>query len=151
MHSNYRLCVDTDSPKAEDILNVQSGWRAITGTSDFSQIATPDAEGPHRLAFDMFVHNITGYVGSYFVKLDGKVDALVFSGGIGESSGYLRAEVIKRLQCLGFGPTLENHDGDTGSLVREIGSGGIKVLVCRTDEEAQMAQNVFEILHKTSA
>jgi acetate kinase len=129
-------------------LNKQSGWKAITGTSDFSQIANPDAEGSHKLAFDMFVDRIIGYVGSYFVKLEGKIDALVFSGGIGESSGYLRSEVIRRLQCLGFSPGLDNNGGKISEDVWEIGNGGIKVLVCKTDEEAQMAQNVSKVLQR---
>jgi acetate kinase len=129
--------------KAEEILNKKSGWKAITGTADFSQIARAEAEGPHRLAFDLFVDRIVGYLGSYFVKLDGQVDAIVFSGGIGEKSAYLRAEVVSKLHCLGFVLDKEKNEADSALDVEDIGKGKMKILVCRTDEEAEMATQLL--------
>jgi acetate kinase len=70
--------------------------------------------------------------------LDGKVDAFVFSGGIGENNSYLKSEVLKRLQCLGVGPIKETHHSRE-SEVWEITGTGTKVLVCKTDEEGEMA------------
>jgi acetate kinase len=119
-------------------LNKQSGWKALTGTSDFSKIATPDATKEGKLAFDIFVDRIIGYVGNYFVKLDGKVDAFVFSGGIGESNTYLHSEVLKRIRCLGVRSAEESRGSEKGE-VWEITSSGTKVLVCKTDEEGEMA------------
>jgi acetate kinase len=127
-------------------LNKQSGWKAMTGISDFSKLATPDAEGPYRLAFDIFVDRIVGFVGNYFVKLGGKVDALVFSGGIGEGSAYLRAQVVKRLECLGFQSSPEDKVEGASEDLWEIGRGERKILVCKTDEEAEMARSVFATL-----
>lgn len=72
---------DLHISKAEEILNKQSGWKALTGTSNFAEIAKPDAPESHKLAMDIFVDRIVGYVGSYYVKLGGEVDALVFAGG----------------------------------------------------------------------
>jgi acetate kinase len=77
------------------------------------------------------------------VKLDGKVDALVFSGGIGEKSAYLRAEIIKRIQCLGYKLDAEKNNADTDKDVWDIESSGVKILVCKTDEEAEMARTVL--------
>jgi len=128
--------------QAEDILNKQSGWKALTGTSDFSKIATPDATKEGKLAFDIFVDRIIGYVGSYFVKLDGKVDAFVFSGGIGEKSSYLHSEILKRLQCLGVDLAQESKDSGSDD-VWDVTSSGTKVLVCKTDEEGEMAHQLF--------
>ena len=129
---------------AEDILNKQSGWKALTGTSDFSKIADPNAPDTHKLAFNIFVDRIVGYVGNYFVKLEGQVDALVFSGGIGEKSAYLREVVTKKVSCLGF--TLDegknNKAAESGDVVDIGTSDKIRTLVCETDEDLEMARNV---------
>merc|ERR1711939_661622 len=93
---------DLHISKAEEILNKQSGWKALTGTSDFAEIAKADAPDTHKLALDIFVDRIVGYVGNYYVKLGGEVDALVFAGGIGEKSAYLRELVTLKCHCVGF-------------------------------------------------
>lgn len=123
---------------AEEILNKKSGWKALTGTSDFAEIAKPDAPESHKLALDIFVDRIVGYVGSYYVKLGGEVDALVFAGGIGEKSSMLRKMVTERVSCLGFGlDDAQNEQPDFGKKhVGEIGQhNNRKTLVCETDED----------------
>ncbi|PLB36155.1 putative acetate kinase [Aspergillus candidus] len=139
---------------AEEILNKQSGWKALTGTTDFSQIAVPNPpSAAHKLAFDIFVDRIVGFVGNYFVKLDGAVDAIVFAGGIGERSAMLRKAIVDKVRCLGVAPVDEaanergfgNGDGD-GNVIDVSGSGGKgpKVLVCQTDEQFEMAYNCIQ-------
>jgi acetate kinase len=114
----------------------------MTGTSDFSKIATPDATEDAKLAFEIFVDRIIGYVGNYYVKLGGKVDAFVFSGGIGETSAYLHSEVLKRLQCLGVSADMKDSK-KSDEEVQEVTNTGTKVLVCKTDEEGEMASQLF--------
>lgn len=93
---------------AEEILNKKSGWKALTGTTDFGVIsakALDEADDGHemcRLALDIFVDRVLGFVGDYYVKLEGKVDALVFAGGIGEKGALLRKRVVEGVKCLGF-------------------------------------------------
>jgi acetate kinase len=86
---------------AEEILNQQSGWRALTGSTDFGMISESGDE-MCKLAFDIFVNRILGYIGSYYVKLQGEVDSLVFAGGIGEKGAKLRAAVVEGVASLGF-------------------------------------------------
>jgi acetate kinase len=127
---------------AEEILNKRSGWRALTGTTDFGEISASD-KPECVLAFDIFVDRILGYVGNYYVKLGGKVDAIVFAGGIGERAAKLRATVIERLACLGFKlDQVKNDSLEQTGHVAEIGDGESKhrVLVCRTDEQLEMAR-----------
>ncbi|KAK0383281.1 hypothetical protein NLU13_9194 [Sarocladium strictum] len=133
--------------KAEEILNKQSGWQSLTGTTDFSVISDPDAPPSHRLAFDLFIDRVANFVGSYYVSLEGKVDALVFAGGIGENSERLRAEVVRKVRCLGFGIDEEKNKsfgkGSTKSeTVVDVSDRREKhgVLVCRTDEQFEMAR-----------
>lgn len=126
---------------AEDILNRRSGWLALTGTSDFSKIADPNAPETHQLAFNIFVDRVVGYIGNYYVKLEGRVDALVFAGGIGEKSAYLRKVVTQKVACLGFTLDDEKNQGAAdGSDVVDIGSGGNapRTIVCETDEDVSI-------------
>jgi acetate kinase len=121
--------------EAEEILNKQSGWKALAGTTDFSKIADPNAPESHKLAFNMFIDRIVGYVGAYYVMLGGKVDALVFSGGIGEKSPLLRERVIQECSCLGFTIDLQHNINPDQNPVVEIGRGQkSRTLVCKTDE-----------------
>lgn len=127
---------DLHISQAEEILNKQSGWKALAGTTDFSKIAEPNAPPSHKLTFDIFLDRIVGYVGDYFVKLDGKVDALVFAGGIGEKSALLRERVTQKCSCLGFSLDKERNNNPGADRVVEIGKREkTATLVCKTDEE----------------
>lgn len=128
---------------AEEILNKQSGWKAVTGTSNFAEIAKKDAPASHQLALNIFVDRIVGYVGSYYVKLGGDIDALVFAGGIGEKSALLRKMVVEKIACLGFSiDDKKNEQLDGEGPVYGIGEHNKrKTLVCETDEDYEMAYN----------
>ncbi|KAJ0163314.1 putative acetate kinase [Colletotrichum tanaceti] len=127
--------------QAEEILNKKSGWKSLTGTTDFGIIASSD-EPTHKLAFNIFVDRLCAFIGSYFVTLNGDVDALVFAGGIGEKSEKLRKRVVQQCACLGF--TIDdalNSKQITGT-VQEVGNEDAKrrTLVCHTDEQYEMAR-----------
>lgn len=100
----------------------------------------------YRLAFDIFADRILNYVGSYYVKLGGKVDALVFAGGIGEKGGQLREHIGKGVECVGF-PEIDfdkNQSGkvkDGGVVVGiDAAEDGKRILVFKTDEQLEMAR-----------
>ena len=125
--------------EAEYILNKKSGWQALAGTSDFGEIIQKkDRDEGARLAYDLFVDRILDMIGAYWLKLGGKVDALVFSGGIGEKGKELRRRVIEQCACLGLviDRTRNEAVDDQEDEVVEIGKDDQrKVLVCRTDEQ----------------
>ncbi|KAH9902772.1 acetate and butyrate kinase [Cubamyces lactineus] len=153
------VAVNVHVTEAEDILNKRSGWAALTGTTDFGTIvhemkavearrergeAVAEEEGKWKVAFDIMLDRILGYLGAYYVKLGGEVDALVFSGGIGERSVELREAVVEHAKCLGFAldPQANGEvDGRDGAVV-DIGKlkDMRRVLVCRTDEQLEMAK-----------
>ncbi|CAI6075368.1 unnamed protein product [Clonostachys chloroleuca] len=130
--------------KAEQILNKESGLSALTGTTDFAAIAGADRtrHPQHALAFDLFVDRVCAFIGSYYVSLEGKVDALVFAGGIGEKSASFRSAVVSNTGCLGFAISDAANDSISteGSVTQDISSEDTrsKVLVCRTDEQIEM-------------
>jgi len=128
--------------RAEEILNKESGWKALTGTTDFGKISSsPDPK--MRLAFDIFVDRIMGFVGSYYASLHGRVDALVFAGGIGEKGMELRKRVVEDVECLGFAIDQSKNEKEVVDVVVDIGKEGQRhrVLVCQTDEQFEMARS----------
>jgi acetate kinase len=141
--------VDLHVTQAETILNKESGWNALTGTTDFGEIVKHSSssskdDNKYKLAFDLFIDRILNYVGSYHLKSQGHVDALVFAGGIGEKSKELRSAIGERVKCLGFAGVDEGRNervGKENGIVVDIGlDGGKKLLVCRTDEQLEMAR-----------
>jgi acetate kinase len=132
--------------KAEEILNKKSGWKALTGTTDFAKIAVSDAPDTHKLAFDIVVDRILGYIGSYYVKLNGQVDAIVFAGGIGEKSALLRRTLVE--QCRSLGVAIDpgaNDKGPGDETVKDISldGKGPRVLICQTNEQVRPWLFVF--------
>ncbi|KAF8135019.1 acetate and butyrate kinase [Boletus edulis] len=140
--------------RAEEILNRQAGWKALTGTTDFGEIikkadlsAPPSVAigDPCTLAFHIVLDRILHYVGAYHLSLRGKVDALVFAGGIGERSQDLRSAIGEAVNCLGYSAIdehvnqgLEHHEGSVVDIGKD--DGGNRMLVCRTDEQFEMAR-----------
>jgi acetate kinase len=130
--------------QAEEILNKNSGWKSLTGTTDFGKISSSDRH-EDQLAFNIFVDRIANYVAPYFTKLDGKVDALVFAGGIGEKGDKLRAAVVQGVRCLGFEIDGTKNGEQMEDVVTDISKDGAryKTLVVQTDEQLEMARGVM--------
>lgn len=145
---------DMHLTQAEDILNKKSGWQALTGTTDFGAISSKAEQGDEmcKLAFNIFIDSILKFVGSYYVKLNGEVDALVFAGGIGEKGAQLRDAVVSKVGCLGFGLDDDKNAKPGDSSVVDIGAVGYKhkVLVCQTDEQTEMARQCEEEAERLS-
>jgi acetate kinase len=87
----------------DHILHHESGLLGVSGvSSDFRQVETAANEGHARcrLALDVYVYRVRTMIGALAVTIGG-LDALVFTGGIGENSAWLRSEVCVGLECLG--------------------------------------------------
>jgi acetate kinase len=130
--------------QAEEILNKNSGWKSLTGTTDFGKISSSDRP-EDVLAFNIFVDRIANYVAPYFTKLDGKVDALVFAGGIGERGDKLRKAVVNSVKCLGFDLDDAKNAEQVKDEVTNISAVGAsyQTLVVQTDEQLEMARGVL--------
>ncbi|QSZ28899.1 hypothetical protein DSL72_003405 [Monilinia vaccinii-corymbosi] len=128
--------------RAEEILNKECGWKSLTGTTNFGAIAS-SSDPKMKLAFDIFVDRVLGYIGHYYVSLRGNVDALVFAGGIGEKSEILRKRVVDEVGCLGFEIDEEKNGKGIDRVVRDVGKEGARhrTLVCQTDEQFEMARH----------
>jgi len=133
----------------DTLLNKQSGLKGISTLNDMRDILAKSKEGDKNaiLAIEMYTNRIRKYIGAYLVGLDGKVDAIVFTAGIGENSPEIRQRCVVNLQSLGIEldeikNTLSSKD------VRDISKDAskIKVLVAPTNEELEIALQVKDVL-----
>lgn len=124
----------------------------MTGTADFGKILSKASSDPNcQLAVDLFIDRIISFVGSYYVKLGGKVDALVFAGGIGEKGSSFRKMVVEKLACLGFEVDDSKNQKGVDESVVDIGKEGAKhkTLVCQTDEQVRRLRILPRLLMLT--
>lgn len=129
-------------------LNKKSGMFGIFGKADNRDLtfAMLDGNKKAKLAFDIFCSRIVSYIGSYYLQLEG-LDAIVFTGGIGENSHETREEVCKRLKVLGVELDLqENAKRVTEDLVLSTEKSKVKVFKIGTNEELVIAKDVEELV-----
>jgi acetate kinase len=120
----------------EKLLNRQSGLAAISGgESDMRQLQANAEKGDRRavLAIDIFTTAVRKFIGAYAAELGG-LDLLVFTGGIGEHSRYVREQICAGLEFLGI------ERGASGELA--------KVAVMESDEEVQIARHCRRFMAK---
>lgn len=134
--------------EANDMLNKKSGVLGISGlSSDFRdlEIATEEGNERAKLAIDVFVNRVKKYVGAYVATMC-SIDALVFTAGIGENSGYIREKVCEGLECLGIkiDPELNNVRGKEAQLNKDLTSTAI--LVIPTNEELMIARDTKSLI-----
>jgi acetate kinase len=126
----------------DEVLHHKSGLLGISGiSSDFRQVELAAREGDARarLAVEMYAYRVRTMVGALAVTLGG-LDALVFTGGIGENSSWLRSEVCRGLECLDvhLDParnTAVKPDGDLATAESRV-----RVLLIHTREEWMIAR-----------
>jgi acetate kinase len=139
----FFLATVTGTPPGEflALLNEESGLKGICGANDMREIHRKAAGGDPAasLAIDMFVYRIKKYIGAYTAVL-GRVDALVFTGGIGENDAEVRRRACEGMELLGIALD-EARNGSPSPDPREIQRDGmpVKVLVIPTDEELEIA------------
>ena len=95
------------------------------------------------LAFKMFCYRAAKFIASYYVPL-GHVDAIVFTGGIGENSALVREKICTRLACLGVKFDCEANLAVCGEGVISAPDSPAAVLVLPTNEEVGIAQTIQE-------
>jgi acetate kinase len=131
--------------RVEALLNTESGLKGICGVNDMRTIQRRAAEGDERaqLATEMYAYRVRKYIGAYSAVL-GRVDAVVFTAGIGENSPEIRASACRGLSALGI-EIDPARNADASRQAREIQPEGaaVKVLVIPTNEELEIAQETL--------
>ncbi len=128
-------------------LNRSSGLLGLTGVNDFRTVLDRAENGDEDclLAFDVVVHRLVKYVGAYAAAM-GRLDAIAFTGGIGEHSAALRAAVLTRLGV--FGVELDKDANATAQGEAKVTTPASRVAayVIATHEELQIARECASVL-----
>ena len=110
--------------EVDTILNKKSGLFGISGGySDHRDVEAKMNEGSHEaiLANNMYINRIVDYIAKYYVELDGKVDAIVFTAGLGENAREFREEILNKLGSLGIYVDSEKNSQIAGYLDQNEG------------------------------
>lgn len=133
------------SPEEVDhLLNHESGLTGLCGTRDLREIHAAIDRGDERAseALSMFIHRIRHYLGGYLVNL-GRLDALVFTGGVGENDAIVRESVCEGLGGLGLAisPAANHEDGEGIRAIHQPHSPA-GIWVVPADEEHEMVRQL---------
>jgi acetate kinase len=149
---HFYLARKTGKPfeEIEGILNGESGLKGICGVNDMREIQNRSQGGDAqaKLAIEMFCYRVRKYIGAYYAAL-GSVDAIVFTGGIGENSAVVRSKSCEGLSALGISVDEQKNRVDAGG-IREIQAQEcrVRILVIPTNEEHEIARQTIEVIRK---
>ena len=127
--------------EVENLLNKESGLKGICGCNDMREVHRLADAGDElaRLALEMYSYRIKKYIGSYYAVL-GHLDAVVFTGGIGENDARTRAQSCAGMAALGIEIDSEkNSRRGEGAFDISSDSSAVSILVIPTDEELEIA------------
>ena len=137
-----------DFDQIDDLLNKKSGLKGLTGENDLREILNRyhNNEAQAQLAIQMYIYRIRKYIGAYAVVL-GRVDAVIFTAGVGENSAFIREGVCTGLEILGIKLDTKLNSSDSKE-AREIQQADslIKLLVVPTNEELEIANETERLL-----
>ena len=134
-------------------LNKKSGLLGISGYSDSRDVeAARDAGDKNAtLALDMYNDRIAKYIAEYYIKLDGKVDALVFTAGVGENGIEARKEILRRLNALGIkvdeekNSKIASYKNENEGIISSDESS-VPVYVLPTNEEIMIIKDTYNLV-----
>ena len=134
----------------DNALNKKSGLLGVSGVSSDMrdvQAAAQDGNARAQLAIDVLRHRTLKYIGAYAIEL-GRVDAIIFTGGLGENDCPFRASVVERLSALGIKLDAAANNARGKEVVISTPDSPIKVIVVPTNEELVIARDTRDIVGK---
>lgn len=138
--------------EANTMLNKHSGIQGLSGiSSDMREIEEEFEDNSRaRLAHDVFCYRLKKYIGAYVAALGG-LDAVVFTGGIGENSSVVRKDVLADMQYLGIEVDQKKNEERSKS-ERDISTDNsrVRLLVIPTNEELMIARDTMRIVRETN-
>ncbi len=141
-----KLAKEHGIPKTEKLLQKESGLLGFSEiSSDMREIheASLKKDLQASLTIETLSYQIAKYCGSYVAALNG-LDALVFTGGIGENAFYLRDQICDHLTFLGL--KIDKSSNKENSPEISTKDSKIKVFIIKTEEELQIAKETIEVL-----
>jgi acetate kinase len=144
LHREAGLSVDD----IDDLLNKRSGMLGLAGANDMREVERRAAAGDRAAAeaLDVYCYRIRKYVGAYAAAL-GRLDALVFTAGVGENSAGVRAGVCQGLEGLGIVLDRDRNGArSSGARTVSAGDSAVAVLVVPTNEELEIAEQTLAVV-----
>ena len=137
-----------DTKKMDNVLNKESGVLGVSGvSSDFRDLENAANEGNERadIALKMFANRAKRYIAGYMAEI-GKADAIVFTGGIGENSATMRADIMKGFEQFGIKLDPEKNNVRGGCHLISTDDSKVKVFVIATNEELMIARDTKKLV-----
>jgi acetate kinase len=137
--------------EVESLLNKQSGLLGISGLTDDMRELLAEAHEHNdrraRLAIEIFCYRARQYIGSYLAAMNG-ADAIIFTGGIGENSPEVRANICEGLSWLGIQVNAELNAAHTAGSEGQISASEsrVSVYVIPTNEELLIARDTVRVV-----
>ena len=134
-------------------LNKKSGLLGISGFSDSRDVENAAKTGDERavLALNMYNNRVAKYIADYYIELEGKVDAIIFTAGVGENGSEARSEIIKKLNPIGI--KLDEEINSQIASFKDIHEGVISskdskvpVWVVPTNEELMIIKDTYKFV-----
>ncbi len=141
-----------DAARLDRLLNAESGLQGLCGTRDFAAIERRAADGDEdcRRAIAIYAHRVRKYIGAYAAVMGG-LDAIAFTGGVGEHSALARHRICSNLEF--FGAVLDEDRNRDARLTTEhptvdiaAEESRVRILAVRADEERQLAREAAALL-----
>ncbi len=144
LHQNKGM----DLVAIDAMLNKESGLKGLCGLNDMRDIHKAAAGGDERAALALAVQTYRNrkYIGAFMAVL-GRVDAIVFTAGIGENDPFVRAESLKGLEAFGVRLDPDKNSGHTGEArIISQNDSRVRVFVIPTNEELAIAREVAGVV-----
>ncbi|HEY9667442.1 MAG TPA: acetate kinase [Coleofasciculaceae cyanobacterium] len=138
-----------DPDRLDRMLNRESGLKGISGVSgDLRQVMTAIEEGNAfaKLALDMYVHSLRRNMGAMLASLGG-LDAVVFTGGVGENSAAIRASACEAFEFLGLKLEIAKNAQSPKDADVAAADSAVRVLIVQTQEDWAIASECWNLLN----
>lgn len=130
--------------KVIEVLNYKSGLLGISGISSDMRDLIESKDKRAKLARKIFINRVVQYVGAYVAELNG-IDAIIFTGGVGEHDFGIRAGIMSSLKYLGLYPDFKANQTDGEKFISKP-SSKVKAIIVPTNEELMIAREVVRVL-----
>ena len=134
--------------EVDSLLNKQSGVQGISGLApDFRVIESESYNDNERakLAMDIFKYSIASYIAKYAVAMNG-IDAIVFTGGVGENQINIRKGICKQLEFMGVEIDEEANNVRSEEKLISKPTSKVKIYIIPTNEELMIAKETLRLI-----
>ena len=132
-----------------ELLNKKSGLLGLAGVSDMRDLKDLIEKKDKNaiLAHQLYAYRIKKFIGSFTAVMNG-LDTVIFTAGVGENDSFTREKVCENLEFFGIELDSEKNKGKERG-IREINNkdSKVKVLVIPTNEEKEIAEQCYQLLH----